>query len=109
MAQSGAGRRPHPGLPLPAGTCPQSHTPCSLLPDCVAARLPGTLPELETAADQVGRARLELPGATRGLRRRVRLGQQVLRPVIGLLPQHLAGCRAELTACRQRLDSKAVW
>ena len=28
--------------------------------------------------------------------------------VIGLLPQHLAGCRAELTACRQRLEALAA-
>ena len=60
------------------------------------------------AADQVRRHGIELPGAMRWLRRRVLLVQQALRVVIGLLPQHLAGCRAELTACRQRLDSQAV-
>ena len=86
--------------------CAESHTTFSLLPDCLAARLPGTLQELETvvvhaeqatsllqAAEQVRRDRIELPGAVRWLRRRVRLVQQVLRRVIGLLPQHLAGCR----------------
>ena len=111
----------------PAGTliarwyCAESHTTFSLLPDCLAARLPGTLQELETvvvhaeqasslllAAEQVRRDRIELPGAVRWLRRRVRLVQQVLRRVIGLLPQHLAGCRPELSACRKRLGSDAV-
>ena len=38
------GRTPACRCPL---VCRQSHTPCSLLPDCVAARLPGTLRELE--------------------------------------------------------------
>ena len=39
----------------PSGThiarwyCPESHTTFSLLPDCLAARLPGTLAELEDA------------------------------------------------------------
>ena len=28
--------------------------------------------------------------------------------MIGLLPQKLSGCRAEITACRQRLGSDAV-
>ena len=37
-----------------------------------------------------------------------RLVWQVLRVVIGLLPQHLAGCRPELPACRQRLASDAA-
>ena len=54
------------------------------------------------------RDRIELPGAVRWLRRRVRLVPQVLRRVIGLLPQHLAGCRPELSACRKRLGSDAV-
>ena len=87
----------------------------------MAARLPGTLQDLEAvvahaeqaaslmqAAEQVRRDGIDLPGALRWLRRRVRLVQQTLRVVIGLLPQHLAGCRPELTSCRQRLDSQAV-
>lgn len=44
----------------------------------------------------------------RWVRRRVRLVQHVLRLVIGLLPQQLAGCRAEITACRARLGADAV-
>ena len=122
MARHGTYRRKRPpGALIARWYCPQSHTTFSLLPDCLAARLPGTLQELETvvahaeqtaslmqAADQVRRHGIELPGAMRWLRRRVLLVQQALRVVIGLLPQHLAGCRAELTACRQRLDSQAV-
>ena len=55
---------------------------------------------LMQAADQVRHDHIALPGAMRWLRRRVRLVRQALLVVIGLLPQHLAGCRAELTACR---------
>ena len=111
----------------PAGTriarwyCRESHTTFSLLPDCLAARLPGTLSELEevvaeaeqarslmTVADQLRRDAVELPGAMRWVRRRVRLVHHALRLVIGLLPLQLSACRAEITACRQRLDSDTV-
>ena len=101
--------------------CRESHTSFSLLPDCLAARLPGTLTELEevvahaeqarsllVAADQLRRDAVELPGAMRWVHRRVRLVHHALRLVIGLLPQQFAGCRAQVTACRQRLDSDAV-
>ena len=101
--------------------CRESHTTFILLPDCLAARLPGTLTELEevvagaekapslmAAADQLRRDAVELPGAMRWVRRRVRLVHHALRLVFGLLPQQLSGCRAEITACRQRLDSDAV-
>ncbi len=111
----------------PAGTqiarwyCRESHTTFSLLPDCLAARLPGTLrrleevvvhaeqaPSLMKAADQIRRDDVQLAGAMRWVRRRVRLVQHVLRLVIGLLPQQLAGCHAELTACRRRLGTDGV-
>ena len=107
LARHGTYRRKKPaGALIARWYCPQSHTTFSLLPDCLAARLPGTLQELEAvvahaeqaaslmqAADQVRGDGIELPGAMRWLRRRVRLVRQVLRVVIGLLPQHLAGCR----------------
>ena len=108
----------------PAGTriarwyCPESHTTFSLLPDCLAARLPGTLKELEgvvaaveqapsliSAADQLRPHEIELPGALRWLRRRVRLVHNALRHVIGLLPDQLAGCRPDVATVRQRLDT----
>ena len=91
----------------PAGTqvarwyCRESHTTFSLLPDCLAARLPGTLSELETVvveaeqagslmtvADQLRSDTVELPGAMRWVRRRVRLVHHALSLVIGLLPNN---------------------
>lgn len=111
---------------LPAGTriarwyCPESHTTFSLLPDCLAAWLPGTLKELEdvvavaeqastleAAADRQ-RLDIELPGAVRWLRRRVRMVHRCLLLVVGLLPDRLAGCAATVTAFRAHLGRDAV-
>ena len=108
----------------PAGTliarwyCPESHTTFSLLPDCLAARLPGTLDELEAvvaaveqapsliaAADQLRPDAIALPGALRWLRRRVRLVRNALGHVIGLLPDQFARCGASVAAFRQRLGT----
>jgi len=110
----------------PAGTriarwyCPESHTTFSLLPDCLAARLPGTLNELEDvvalaeqapsleAASSALRLDIELPGALRWLRRRIRLVHRCLVLIAGLMPERLAGCAATLTAFRLHLDQHAV-
>ena len=40
-------RKTPPGTRIARWHCPESHTTFSLLPDCLAARLPGTLAELE--------------------------------------------------------------
>ena len=98
-------RRTPVGTQIARWYCRESHTTFSLLPDCLAARLPGTLTELEevvagaekasslmAAADQLRRDAVELPGAMRWVHRRVRLVHHALRVVIGLLPQ-LRGCR----------------
>ena len=122
FARHGAYERRRPaGTQIARWYCRESHTTFSLLPDCLAARLPGTLrrleevvvhaeqaPSLVKAADEIRRDGVQLAGAMRWVCRRVRLVQHVLRVVIGLLPQQLAGCRAELTACRRRLGSDAV-
>lgn len=110
----------------PAGTriarwyCPESHTTFSLLPDCLAARLPGTLDDLEDvvaaaerapsleAAAEVLRLDIELPGALRWLRRRVRLVHRCLVLIVGLRPDRLAGCMATVTHLRERLSHEAV-
>lgn len=101
--------------------CPQSHLTFSALPDCLAARLPGTLgeleeivaaaeqaPSLEAVANALRPDAIELPGALRWLRRRVLRVHQCLVVVIGLLPDHLAGCAATVTHLRQRLGHEAV-
>ena len=98
--------------------CPESHTTISLLPDCLAARLPGELdtleavvahaehaPSLAAAANELRRDALELPGAMRWVERRVRLVHHVLGIVIGLLPDLFARCVAEVGAVRARLET----
>ena len=104
-----------------AGIGPESHTTFSLLPDCLAARLPGTLDaleavvvaaegarSLEAAANELRRDAVELPGAMRWVRRRVRLVHNVLARVIGLIPDRLAGCAATMGAVRERLKSDSA-
>ena len=100
--------------------CPESHTTFGLLPDCLAARLPGTLDDLEAvvvAAEEAGSLEeaanavrrpedddaIELPGAMRWVRRRMRLIHDIVSRVIGLIPDRLAGCAATMVAVRERL------
>ena len=101
--------------------CPESHTTFSLLPDCLAARLPGTLKELEAvvavaertpslikAADKLRPDAIELVGAMRWVQRRVRSVHNALRHVVGLLPEQFARCNADVAAFRKRLGTKAA-
>ena len=93
----------------------------SLLPDCLAARLPGTLQDLEevvavaeaasslaAAADAVRRDAVLLPGAMRWLRRRVCRVHRALTAVRGLWPERFLHCAAEVGAFRARLGTAAV-
>ncbi len=72
-----------PGTRVARCYCPEGHRTFSLLPDCLAARLSGTLAQVEAvlrAAEQAPtlealclqeRLDIELPGALRWIRRRV--------------------------------------
>ena len=111
-------RKTPPGAKVPRWYCRESHTTISLLPDCLAARFPGELDTLEAvvahaeqapstaaAADALRPDTVELPGAMRWVARRVRLVHCVLTLVIGLLPEQLARCVAEVGAVRTRLGT----
>jgi hypothetical protein len=88
----------------------------SLLPDFLASRLPGTLMEVEAAADAIEAATLEetadrlrpgilLPGALRWLRRRINHVQTALVIVVGLL---LYNCPPTLASLRKVLNTDRV-
>ena len=93
----------------------------SLLPDCLAARLPGTLRTLEAVVNEAERASslaaaaavlrpgpVGLEGAARWVGRRVERVRHVLGVVRGMRPDLLAGCPPEMGAVRVRLLSAAA-
>ncbi len=63
---------------------------------------------LEAAANALRADAVELPGALRWVRRRVRLVYNVLVRVIGLIPGRLAGCAAKMGASRKPSRSSSI-
>lgn len=112
FARHGTYRRAAPlGMRIARWYCPQGHRTFSLLPDFLAARLPGLLASIdaavasvphmrsmEAAADALRRDDVSLPAAVRWLRRRVRAVQAALHAVSSLqlpMPGHLCGMPGE--------------
>ncbi|WP_300988896.1 hypothetical protein [Thiocapsa sp.] len=91
-----------PGTRVARWYCPEGHRTFSLLPDCLAARLSGTLAEVEavvSAAEQAPslealckqhRLDIELPGALRWVRRRVQDVHSALHRIKGILGEPFA-------------------
>ena len=117
FARHGTYRRIRPHLTrIPRWYCAKAHRTFSLLPDCFAARLSGTLDELETVVVEVEQARsleaaadrlrpdIELPGALRWLRRRVTRIHTALHLIKGLLPDLFAGCEPLVSSFRRSLE-----
>jgi len=99
---------PH-GMRIARWYCPEGHRTFSLLPDFLAARLPGELAATEAAAAAVRSARsleaaadmlrgfeVSLPSALRWLRRRVRAVQEALDAVSRLASPAVPGGEARL-------------
>jgi hypothetical protein len=109
-----------PGTRIARWYCPQGHCTFSLLPDCLAARLPGTLAEVEAVVVAVEQAKsveaacvdlrldIELPGVLRWVRRRVQAIQASLRTLKGLMPERFAGCAPRLGAFAECLQVEGV-
>jgi hypothetical protein len=109
-----------PGTRIPRWYCPQGHRTFSLLADCFAARLSGTLHEVEAVVDQVEQAGtleraadalrldIELPGALRWTRRRVTSIHASLITLKGLAPEHFLGCEPTLASFRRHLAVDTV-
>ena len=88
-----------PGTKIPRWYCRAGHCTFSLLPDCLAARLSGTLSEVEAVVRAVEQAPsreaacrelrpdIELPGVLRWARRRVQAVHAALQALKGLLPE----------------------
>lgn len=87
-----------PGARIARWYCRVGQTTFSLLPDCFASHLSGSLEEIEAAASAVEdgatvasasealRADIELPGAVRWVRRRLRMVRSLLTALVGLMP-----------------------
>jgi hypothetical protein len=99
-----------PGTRIARWYCPAGHRTFSLLPDCLAARLSGTLAEVEAVvrAAEVAPSRevlcdalrldIELPGALRWVRRRVSAVHAALSLLRGLLPEPFGALAPTLAA-----------
>ncbi len=118
LARHGSYERKAPeGTRIARWYCPQGHCTFSLLPDHLAARLPGTLAELErvvqaaeqapsqqACADALRPDAVSLPSALRWLRRRLQPTHALLLSAVTLLPQLLQGCAPTIAALRLRLQ-----
>ena len=100
--------------------CAAAQTTFSLLPDCLAARLPGDLDEVErvvaaveaatsveAAADQL-RPDIDLPGAIRWVRRRLAPVRAVLLALVTMSPERLGGCAPTLHDVGERLGTPVL-
>jgi hypothetical protein len=105
-----------PGARIPRWYCPEGHCTFSLLADCFAARLSGTLCEVEAVVEQVERARsfeaaaeglrpdIELPGVLRWMRFRAQSVRLVFTLLKGLMPEWFLSCEPTLFSFRQRVE-----
>jgi hypothetical protein len=118
-------RRSTPGARIARGYCRIGHVTVSLLPDCLASRLPATLAQVERAVDKVegaggsvaaAAARMHpvteqvdhVQSAERRLRRWRRGLYAALVSLAGLMPCKLAGRAATLLGWRTALGADPV-
>ena len=101
--------------------CRKGQTTFSLLPDCLAARLPDTLdevqqvivavevgPSIEQVAAKHRPVTVSLPSAVRWVRRRLNAVRAVLMALIGLLPGRFAGCQPTIKDFTRALGTPSV-
>jgi len=92
----------------------------SFLPDCLSARLPGTLKQVENVIEEIAgspsqeeaveRIRLDifLPGALRWVRRRILPIRSALTMLIELIPSMFSACDPTLSSFRCALSTTHV-
>jgi hypothetical protein len=113
-------RKLPPGTRVARWYCRLAHCTFSLLADCFASGLPGTLVEIEEvvlgveqapsqekAADSI-RTEIELAGALRWMRRRLCLIRAALITLVGLMPELLVGARPTIMHFRRALGVEPV-
>jgi hypothetical protein len=121
LARHGTYARVHPpGTQIARWYCREGHCTFSLLPDCFAARLPGTLVEVEAlvevaeqaisreAAADTLRPDIELPGGLRWLRRRLLPLYAALHLLKGLMVDRFHACWPTLSGFRSCLGAQSV-
>lgn len=104
-----------PGTRIARWYCPKARATVSLLPDCLAAKMSGSLASIEgvlaeaegtrtveAAADAI-RPDVELPGGLRWLRRRMRLIYAGLLALRTLAPEIFGECAPTVLGFRERL------
>jgi hypothetical protein len=109
------------GAYVPRWYCPTAKRTFSLLADCLAARLPGSLRDVEGVVSEVERLDaveaaahlvrghdVELPGAIRWTRRRVNAVRAALSAVSGLMHERFGHCQPTLASFRQTLGVELV-
>lgn len=114
------GRVEPPGMQVARYYCASAQTTFSLLPDCLAARLPGDLeeiervvaaveaaPSVEAAADEL-RPDIDLPGAVRWVRRRLRAVRAALLVLVTMSPDRFEGCAPTLGDVTARLGTPTL-
>jgi hypothetical protein len=113
-------RKSPPGIKIPRWYCRKARQTFSLLPDCLASRLSGTLVEIEDVIDKVEnspsqeaaaqnmRIDIEFAGVLRWIRRRLSLVRCALSLLIELLPSLPAGCSTSISSFRSALGVKYV-
>ena len=113
-------RQSPPGTRIARFYCWRGHCTFSLLPDCLAARWPGTLAEVEAAVVAVEQANsveaacshlrleIDLPGVLRWVRRRVQAIHASLLTLKGLLPARFGGCAPTCRGFSERLGVKQL-
>ncbi len=113
-------RRYPPGTQIARWYCREGHCTFSLLPDCFAARLPGTLVDVEAVVEGVEQARtreaaadtlrpdIELPGGLRWLRRRFLPVYAALQLLRGLMADRFCSCWPTLSGFRSCLGAESV-
>ena len=111
--KNGTYSRKYPeGTKIARWHCSIGHQTFSFLPDCLSARLPGTLKEVENVIEEVERSpsqedaveriRLDifLPGALRWVRRRILPIRSAVTMLIGLIPSMFSACDPTLSSFR---------